>query len=100
MPKNAEGTAPKAKKQVRNAVSVAQTVTTAIQIGKDNYLMKGTSDGRGIRLENGEGGIFIPYGVGGKAIVENLTKQVDAGSATRGRRRTKAEMAAQTAQNS
>lgn len=82
------------KKQNRKAqISVVQNVTTAIQVGRDNYLLKGTQDGRGVRLENKAGGIFIPYGAGGKAILEQLTSQVDSGSG-RKRRRTAAEILA------
>jgi hypothetical protein len=92
MSENAQGTAP--KKQNRKAtVAVVQNVTTAIQVGRDNYLLKGTEDGRGVRLENKQGGVFIPYGAGGKAIIEQLTAQVEAGSG-RKRRRTAAEILA------
>lgn len=92
MSENTQASAP--KKQNRKAeVSVVQNVTTAIQVGRDNYLMKGTSDGRGVRLENKDGGIFIPYGVGGKTILEQLSSQIEAGSG-RKRRRTAAEILA------
>ena len=89
---------PTKRKQNRKAqVSVVQSVTTAVQVGRDNYLMKGTSDGRGVRLENKDGGIFIPYGDGGRAILEQLNTQVEAGSGRR-RRRTKAEILASKAE--
>ncbi len=81
------------KQNRKTQVSVVQNITTAIQVGRDNYLLKGTSDGRGVRVENKAGGIFIPYGAGGKAILENLLTQITSGSG-RKRRRTAAEILA------
>lgn len=79
-----------------NKVTVIQETTTAIQVGKDYYLVKTTSDGRGVHLENKEHSIFIPFGEGGKAIVNSLTEKVNAVTPKQTkRRRTQLEIMAQ-----
>jgi hypothetical protein len=86
----------KRQAKAKTSVTVVRQVTTAIQVGRDNYLMKATEDGRGVRLENEAGGVFIPFGEAGQAIVKNLSELV--GSTTpRKRRRTKAEILAANA---
>jgi hypothetical protein len=84
----------KSKRQAKKeSVTVVHQVTTAIQVGRDNYLLKGTEDGRGVNVQNEKGNLFIPYGDAGKAIVTELSKQIGANSG-RKRRRTKAEILA------
>lgn len=96
MSENAQGTAPKTQNR-KGQVSVVQNVTTAVQVGRDQYIIQGTSDGRGVRVENSQNSLFIPYGEGGKAILAALTTQVETGSG-RKRRRTAAEIAASKAE--
>lgn len=86
-------------KPSRNAVQVVTEMTTAIKVGSDNYLLKGTADGRGVNIQNKQGSLFIPYGAAGTAILENLTSLLAVGSG-RKRRRTKAEIEAANANNS
>jgi hypothetical protein len=77
-------------------VTVVKEVTYAIPVGRDQYVVKNTADGRGVNVQNKQGNIFIPFGDEGKAILESLNELVDAGSG-RNRRRTAAEIKAQQA---
>ena len=80
----------------KTGVKILEETTVAIQVGKDVYGIKTTNDGRGIRMENKQGSIFIPFGAEGKAIVDYLKKKVD-GAKNTGRRRTSLELVAQGA---
>ena len=84
----------KQQKHTPDKAIVVKNVITAIQVGRDNYLLKTTNDGRGVRIENKDGSVFVPFGEAGKLIVQNLMEQVQTGSG-RTRRRTKAEILSQ-----
>jgi hypothetical protein len=84
-------------------VSVMQQVTTVVTVGKDNYLIKKTEDGRGVHIENGDRSLFIPLGEAGKVIVKSLVSLVGEGQTVlrnRRKRRTKAEIEAANSQAS
>lgn len=95
---------PKGKRNAKPAKAVAtkvSVVTSAmvVEVGNDNYLLKPTNDGRGVRVENSGGSIFIPFGQAGKAILRTLGQlQPATVKATPKRtRRTKAQIAADRA---
>lgn len=49
---------------------------TVIRVGGDMYVVTSTKDGRGVRVENAQGSLFIPKGDEGVAIAKALAKAV------------------------
>lgn len=85
-------------KKKTNTVEIVTETVTAIRVGKDVCTIKPTNDGRGLRIENKSGGIFIPFGAEGKAIVDTMKRQVDSNDGvSKGHRRTRTRIEAQKA---
>lgn len=81
-----------------NEVEIVVETVAAIRLGNDHCLIKPTNDGRGIRVENKSGSIFIPYGKEGKAVVDYLKRQIDSNEGTaKGKRRSALRIQAQKA---
>lgn len=73
-------------KNKQNKIQIVQEAVTAIQSGKDVYVLKSTSDGKGVRIENKQGNIFIPKGDVGLAIARQLLAQVETAVSKTGKR--------------
>lgn len=52
----------------------------AVTVGNDNYLINPTTDGRGIRLENRDSSVFIPYGTDGLNLVNTVRERIETNS--------------------
>jgi hypothetical protein len=65
-------------KKSESNVRVITSASSVVAVGNDLFVITPTSDGRGVRLENGTDSIFIPAGEAGDAIVKAVRTSLPA----------------------